>query len=257
MKLVKIFTNFWFGASIFAFRDLKTRYAGSILGAIWIILYPLSMAAITSIVFALAFQKTVENVPFFLYTLAGFSAWIFFVQTINSSTRSLVQNRDIIVNNNIPTEFILGGVALSRCVDLCITTIFLIISATFLDVISFSPWFFLKSILILLLITCTLSLISAASNVYFRDVQALVDIFLNIIFYATPIIYPLSAIPARYLWIFNLNPLTPVFSGFRASILPFSFNFSSLNLILVISFLSLLIVFIVYKRLEKNFSQFL
>lgn len=257
MKIYRSIVYFLFGAWIFAFRDLKTRYAGSFLGAIWIILYPLLMAAITSIVFALAFKKTVENVPFFLYTLAGFSAWVFFVQTINSSTRSLVQNRDIIVNNNIPTELILGGVVLSRCVDLCITTVFLIISSTALGVLSFNPLFFLKSMLILLLITCTLSFITAASNVYFRDVQALVDIILNIIFYATPIIYPLSAIPVRYLWVFNLNPLTSIFSGFRASILPFSFNFSSLNLILVISFLSLLIVFTVYKRLEKNFAQFL
>lgn len=257
MKYIKVLTNFWFGASIFAFRDLKTRYAGSFLGAIWIILYPLSMAAITSIVFALAFQKTVENIPFFLYTLAGFSAWVFFVQTITSSTRSLVQNRDIIVNNNVPTELILGGVVLSRCVDLCITTVFLIISATALNVLSFSPWFFLKSILILLTITCTLSLIAAAGNVYFRDIQALVDIFLNIIFYATPIIYPLNVIPAQYLWIFNLNPLTPIFSGFRASILPFSFNFSSFNFILIAFSLLLLMVFIIYKRFEKNFAQFL
>jgi len=257
MKFIKALSYFWFGAWTFAFRDIKTRYAGSILGAIWILLYPLSMAAITSIVFALAFQKTVENVPFFLYTLAGFSAWVFFVQTISSSARSLVQNRDIIVNNNIPTELILGGVVLSRCIDLCITTVFLIIVSQIFGVLIFSPWLFIESVLALLFITSIISMIVAAGNVYFRDVQALVDIFLNILFYATPIIYPLSSVPTRYLWIFNLNPLTPVFSGFRASILPVSSNFMSLNLILITSFLLILIFFVIYKFLEKKFAEFL
>lgn len=257
MKIYKSLSYFWFGARTFAFRDIKTRYAGSILGVIWILLYPLSMAAITSIVFALAFQKTIENVPFFLYTLAGFSIWVFFVQTISSSARSLVQNRDIIVNNNIPTELILGGVVLSRCIDLCITTVFLIIVSQIFGVLIFSPRLFIESVLALLLITSIISMIVAAGNVYFRDVQALVDIFLNILFYATPIIYPLSAVPKRYLWIFNLNPLTSIFSGFRKSIIPVAFDNSELILILIVSAILILIVFTVYKHLEKKFAQFL
>jgi len=257
MKIYKTLVYFWFGAQTFAFRDLKTRYAGSLLGVIWIILYPLSMATITSVVFALAFQKTVENVPFFLYTLAGFSAWIFFVQTITSSARSLVQNRDIIINNNMSTELILGGVVLSRCVDLTITTFFLIVVSRIVGTFSFNPLLFAESVLALLFVTCIISMIVSAGNVYFRDVQALIDIFLNILFYATPIIYPLSAVPGRYLWIFNLNPLTPIFSGFRASILPVSFDFLSLNWILITSFILMIIFFAVYKYLEKKFAEFL
>lgn len=257
MKLINKFYFFLHGIWIFAKRDLTTRYAGSVLGIIWIILYPLAMAVITSIVFAIAFQKTIEQVPFFLYTLAGFSAWVFFVQSVTSSTRSLVQNRDIIINNKIPTELILGGIILSRCIDLVITTTFLVLMSVFMGVLTFNPILFLISVLTLILATGIISFISAAGNVYFRDVQALVDIFLNIIFYATPIIYPLSVIPAHFLWIFKLNPLTPMFLGFRASILNVSYDSVLLTWAFAVFFVLFLGVVIIYKHLEKRFAQLL
>ena len=249
--------HFWHGVWTFALRDIKTRYAGSVLGIVWILLYPISMALITSVVFALAFKKTVEQIPYFLYTLAGFSAWIFFVQSVISATRSLVQNRDIVVNNNLRTEFILGGLILSRAVDFIITTIFLIIIAIIFRVFYFNLIIFIESVLVLLLITINISLITAAGNVYFRDLQVLIDIILNILFYATPIIYPLNAIPKKYLWIFCLNPLTSIFSGFRASIFHIPFSNLVLNCILLGLLILTYIIFIIYKKIEKNFAQFL
>lgn len=257
MKLMKPFVNTWFGLSIFAFRDLKTRYAGSYLGATWILVYPLSMALVSSVVFALVFKKTVNNVPFFIYTLSGFAAWVFFVQTISSSARSLIQNRDIIVNNKVNTEIIVGGVIVSRLVDLMITTTFLTVVSLVFGVLSFNPLVFAKSMTALLLATVAISLMVAAGNVYFRDVQALVDIFLNIIFYATPIIYPISVVPERYLWVFRLNPLIPIFSGFRGAIIQIPYDLRALDYALITLPILIFIAFKIYKRLERNFAQFL
>ncbi len=254
---MKPFVNTWFGLSIFAFRDLKTRYAGSYLGATWILVYPLSMALVSSVVFALVFKKTVNNVPFFIYTLSGFAAWVFFVQTISSSARSLIQNRDIIVNNKVNTEIIVGGVIVSRLVDLMITTTFLTVVSLVFGVLSFNPLVFAKSMTALLLATVAISLMVAAGNVYFRDVQALVDIFLNIIFYATPIIYPISVVPERYLWVFRLNPLIPIFSGFRGAIIQIPYDLRALDYALITLPILIFIAFKIYKRLERNFAQFL
>lgn len=254
---MKPFVNTWFGLSIFAFRDLKTRYAGSYLGATWILVYPLSMALVSSVVFALVFKKTVNNVPFFIYTLSGFAAWVFFVQTISSSARSLIQNRDIIVNNKVNTEIIVGGVIVSRLVDLMITTTFLTVVSLVFGVLSFNPLVFAKSMTALLLATIAISLMVAAGNVYFRDVQALVDIFLNIIFYATPIIYPISVVPERYLWVFRLNPLIPIFSGFRGAIIQIPYDLRALDYALISLPILIFIAFKIYKRLERNFAQFL
>lgn len=256
-RFSKNISYFWYGALTFAARDLKTRYAGSLLGIVWIILYPLSMAAITSVVFALAFQKNIENVPFFLFTLAGFSAWIFFSQTISASARALVHNRDIIVNNKMPTELILGGVVLSRCVDLGITSLFLTVAAGFTGVLSIQPLLLLQVLFILFLITIVVSMLVAASNVYFRDVQALSDIILNVLFYATPVVYPLNLIPEKYLWVFNLNPLTPVFMGFRSSFLPLAFDTDSLSYLLPGAIIATVPAFFIYKHLERKFAQYL
>lgn len=257
MKLMKPFVNAWFGLSIFASRDLKTRYAGSYLGATWILVYPLSMALVSSVVFALVFKKTVNNVPFFIYTLSGFAAWVFFVQTISSSARSLIQNRDIVVNNKVNTEIIVGGVIVSRLVDLMITTTFLTVVSLMFGVLSFNPLVFAKSMTALLLATVAVSLMVAAGNVYFRDVQTLVDIFLNILFYATPIIYPISVVPERYLWAFRLNPLIPIFSGFRGAIIPIPYDLRSLDYALITLPVLIFVAFKIYKRLERNFAQFL
>jgi len=244
-------------ALIFAKRDIKTRYAGSFLGTAWIVLYPMAMATITSLVFSIAFQKTIQEIPFFIYTLAGFACWIFFTQSISSSARSLVQNREIIINNKIDTELIIIGVLISRSLDLLVTTLFVVIASLTLHVFIFSLPTFILSILALILIVLILSLLVAAGNAYFRDVQALTDIFLNIVFYATPIVYPLVAIPEKYRGLLTLNPLTSIISGFRSALLPLPTNVNYLMIAVIVEILLLVFVYRLYKKLERKFAELL
>lgn len=257
MVKTKHIQQLWHGALTFAKRDLKTRYAGSILGISWIVIYPLSMALITSFVFAFAFKGNVDNIPFFLYTLTGFSVWIFFSQTVAASCRALIQNRDIIVNNKIPTEIILGGVVLSRIIDLFVITIFFSLVAIKLGFFVFNIFLFVESFFVLIAFTFALAMLVSAANVYFRDVQALTDIFLNLLFYATPIIYPIAIVPTDLLYIFNFNPLTSVVMSYRKSFLISNFEIYYLHWVFVTTFLIFPLAYLTYKSLERKFAQYL
>ena len=241
----------------FAARDIKTRYAGSFLGTTWIILYPLVMAIITSVVFSIVFKGYVDGVSFFLYSLSGFSFWIFFSQSITAASRSLVQNRDIIINNKISTELIVFGVIISRSLDLLVTLLFLIGAAIYLREFVFLPGAFVLSLGSLYLIVLSLSLLVAAGNVFFRDIQAITDILINILFYLTPIVYPLSVIPAQYRNLLSVNPLTVIVSSLRSSIIPVTNGNMNLIPFIFIEAVILILIYLIYKKLENKFAQVL
>ena len=241
----------------FARRDIKTRYAGSLLGTTWIVLYPLIMAIITSVVFSIVFKGYVDGVSFFLYSLSGFSFWIFFSQSITAASRCLIQNRDIIINNKISTELIVFGVIISRSLDLIVTTIFLVAAALYLHEFVFLPGYFILSVAALYLIVLALSLLVAAGNVFFRDIQAVTDILVNILFYLTPIVYPLSVIPSKFRSYLLINPLTQIVSSLRSSIIPVTTDHLNLIPLILIETLALILIYLLYKKLENKFAQVL
>lgn len=256
-EMKKKASNFLSAVMVFARRDIKTRYAGSVLGLSWIVIYPLVMAAMATGVFSIVFKDSVQNVPFFVYSLAGFSVWIFFSQAVISSARSLVQNREIIINNKIDTEVIVLGLILSRSLDLFVTTIFLTIAALSLGIFTFHPVNLLLAIIALFLFVIILSLFAAAGNVFFRDVQAITDIFINVIFYATPVVYPLAAIPDFIREFIILNPLSIIISAYRSSFLPLSDTGPKIIYLIVLELLSVLVVRRFYLKMEKRFAEYL
>lgn len=195
-------------------RDLKVRYRRSALGFLWTMLQPLLYMLVLHLVFSSIFRYEVDNYP--VYALAGLLFWNFFQQTIVSSMNSLRGNAQLLRKVAVPAEVFPLATVLSGVVNLLLATVplFLIMVVTghsFTPALLFLP----VSMVIAALFTLGAGLLLSPMAVFFGDVVELVGVLLQLLFFLTPVMYPLSIIPERLAWAVRFNPMRSVLEVFR------------------------------------------
>lgn len=193
---------------VFSIREIKSRYKASILGFLWIALYPLATSVILSLIFGIFIRIPTGKIPYFLFLLSGFLYWNFFQQGLILAKDSLVWNRDLIVKTAFPKSTLPLSYVISKIPDLLVNFTILLL---FYLYYGFAPnvTFFLIFIYILpvLLFSAGVAMVFSTLNAIFRDFGRIVDLFMMLAFYLTPIVYPDSLVPARFKNLLLLNPV--------------------------------------------------
>lgn len=198
--------------------DFKLRYQGSVLGYLWSLFRPLALFTILYIVFA-KFFRFGDAIPFFpAYLLLGIVLWTFFVEATNSGMHAIVDRRDLIRKVSIPKYTIIISTSFSALVNLVIN---LIVVGAFLVLTGASPQFKLFALMPLLLLELFILAIAASfllSTLYvkYRDIGYIWELALQVLFYATPIIYPLQLVPDNFIPLVFVNPLTQIIQDARS-----------------------------------------
>ena len=191
-----------------AIKQLKARYAGSILG-IWLaIVNPLLIMLAITFVFTIVFKIEIKN--FSLFALSGIFPWLFFSSALFEATSSILNQQSILRQFNLPREIIPLSSVLSSFLNFLIGWCFIYPLFLFFNLKII--WLFPLLILILLfnlLFVCGLSLTMSVLNVLFRDINELLGILLMFWFWITPIFYSMDMVPPRFRWLCNFNPMTP------------------------------------------------
>lgn len=193
-------------------RNLKIKYRRSILGIFWTLLSPLGMAAVYYLVFKVVLNIQVEHYPAFI--LSGVLPWAFFAQTTSEGMESVVGSWGLLSKVPIPGQLFPFVGAVTNFVTLIIS-LPIPIGAAILSGTPLGPSIVLLPfyMLLLFLFTYGFSLIAAIAFVYFRDLRHLLNIFLQIWFYGTPVLYAESMIEDKFPALLYLNPLGGIFSG--------------------------------------------
>jgi ABC-type polysaccharide/polyol phosphate export permease len=187
-------------------RDLTVRYKRSVLGVLWTMLNPLLMMLIFTLVFSVFFRFAIKH--FEVYFLSEYLPWIFFSQTTVNSMASMAWNGPLMKRVRIPKSIFAVATTLSGIANLAISCIplaiiMLIKGAPFSSAVVFLP----VSFLILGTFTLGVSLTLSSLSVYFADIKETYQAAVFGLMYLAPIIYPLSIVPEKYLWLVKLNPL--------------------------------------------------
>ncbi len=189
-------------------RDLTVRYKRSMIGFFWTMLNPLLTMLILTVVFSTIFRfEGIENYP--TYFLSAYLVFGFFAQTTNQSMASLGWNGALMKRVRVPKSIFAVSTTLSGLINLVLAYIplFLIMIATGAPICS--TMFFLPiSLLLIAMFTLGVSLVVSGLAVYFEDVQHMYQVVTLGLMYMTPIIYPISIIPFKWLWVIRANPLT-------------------------------------------------
>ena len=240
-------------------KEIKARYKNAILGFLWIFINPLVQMLVMGFVFSLIFRFGIKNYYLFLFT--GLLPWNFFSLALTKATSRIVWDRNLIKKSNFPREVIPLSMVLSHFFHFCISWLMLIAFLLFTR-----QWEFfnlssicnqLSAILLLLTFTCGLSLLTSSLDVFYRDINFIVQAIILVWFYVTPIIYPLQSIPSAYLPIFYLNPLSGIFTMLQQPFLdqpfPLPVLIAQISLIGIITVLGIY----VFKKQSRYFTDWL
>ena len=199
-----------------AAADFKLRYQGSILGYLWSLLKPLAIFVILYLVFV-RFLRFGEQVEFFsVYLLLGIVLWTFFLETTSHGLKVIVDQRDLIRRINFPRLLLLLAGSVNSLINLILN---LLIVAVFLRVVGADirlAALWLPLLLVqLYLLALAVSLFLSTLYVRFRDIGHIWEIIAQGLFYLTPILYPLTIVPAEAAKWLLVNPLAQIIQDLR------------------------------------------
>ncbi len=235
---------------------LKLRHVGSVLGMIWTLLNPAFYIATYYFVFTYFIKMGLDK--YHLFLIPGFLAWNFTLSALISASESIIQSKHLISKIAFPNE-ILVLVNITVCFfDFIVSIIIYLAVIFFTGALQFSNLvLYLPAVIALqILFTVGLGLLVATLSVYYRDVPKLVQLAGTIMFFFTPVFYPLTSVPAVYQWLLKLNPMTHII-GFYHKILYYNQGPDKTDvIIMIITFTSLcLLGFITFYNFKHKFAE--
>jgi len=199
-------------------RDVRVRYAGSSLGGLWAfgqpILWMLLYTSVFSVILRVPVERGFASFPEFL--LAGLLPWIAIQEGISRSASALTDNAAMVKKTVFPLETLVLSVVLSAAVNQVIAMGIFAIYVAAIGHLSL-PWLLMAApaLLIQLAMTFGIGCFVATATTFLRDVAHGISVLLTVVFYATPIVYPASLLPARYRWILAVNPVAHLADWYR------------------------------------------
>jgi len=215
-------------ARLVSYRDLfitmlqhriRVRYRQSALGYIWAVLQPVMMVAIYSVVFALLARVPTGNTPYVVFAFSALVPWLYFSNGLLLATNGLVSNASLVLKVYFPRELLPLSYIGAAFVDFCIGCAVLALAMAIYGVRPHATlvWIFpLMGVATIFLIGT--SLLCSAVEVKYRDVGLAMPFLIQLWLFATPVLYPLHAVPARLQPFYTLNPMVAVVDGFRSAL---------------------------------------
>lgn len=204
-------------------RDLRVRYAGSLLGFVWAFANPLWQLGLYSVVFSAILRMELvgegtRSFPAFLF--AGLLPWIAISESLSRGTATVVENAQLVKKHAFPSELLVTAVTLSSLVHAAIALLVFVLFRLFVASVT---WGELPALLLGVVFQIGLTLgvtwFLAAVYVYLRDVQHVLTFLLSALFYLTPMIYPVALVPERFRGAVESNPLSTIVAFYRAFLL--------------------------------------
>lgn len=234
---------------------LTARYKTTGLGFLWFLLTPLILMVALSIVFQQVIRLDIPDYP--LFALAGLIPWTYFQTGLGGATPSLVRSATLIKRVRLPRVLIplaeIAGASVHFVVALALFVGLAIVFGR-----APGAGLLLLPIVVAVNVVCLLGLamLLAALQVVYRDVEFLVSMGLRVLFYLTPIFYPLAFVPDEWRLIYLLNPLAGIVESYRAALLPgATFHLEPLAIAAASSVVCLVAGIVVFRRLEPRFDD--
>ena len=203
--------------------DFKLRYQGSVLGYLWALLRPLLMFAILYIVFA-KLLKIGGNIPHYpVYLLCGTTMWSFFTECTSQGIQAIVNRGDLLRKISFPKYIVVVSATLTAVINMLINLVVIIIFALVNGVTPTWSWLLIFIPLLgLYLLSLGIAFLLGSINVKYRDITSIWDVCIQALFYAVPIIYPISMVASSSVIaakIILLNPIAQAIQDIRFNLI--------------------------------------
>ncbi|MFT8368563.1 ABC transporter permease [Acetobacter papayae] len=238
-------------------KEIKVRYKNNFFGYLWSLANPLSFALVFYFAFNVVFKSGEKN--FVLFLISGLFAWQWIANYIIGSCNVFVSNGSIIKKSLFPRIVL----PLSLCMQdgfHYVMSIPVIAVASLYYGVPFGLTTLAGIVLISVaqfLLLFGIGLAMGTANLFFRDMEKLVGILLNILFYVTPVLYPMTKIPEQYVKFILLNPFAPLINAWHALYLEQRIDLYNVGLTYAYAVVSLIVGLVIYRRMVWRFAEVL
>ena len=236
---------------------LRVRYKQSVLGPSWALLQPTLLMLIYTVIFSRIARVPTDGVPYALFAYSALLPWTLFSTALTTATNSLVSHFTLVTKVYFPREILPLTYVIAALVDFLVASSVLGVLMIYYHVsLSAHALYAIPTIAVLTLFTIAVSLLLCAIQVRYRDIGVALPLLMQLWMFATPVVYPLALVPARYQALYSLNPMVGVVESFRRVILQASPpDFHALALSAIVAVTLLLVAFIYFKRVEATVAD--
>ena len=236
-------------------KEVRGKYKGSFLGVLWSFVNPLLMTLVYAIVFPFLLKSSQPHYTTFI--VIAIIPWTWFTYTIMSGTNTFLVNAGIIKKVYFPREILPISIVTSGLINYLISCIIIGIFLLFSG-IGFSIYILYLPLIVLIQYILQLGIIFITSSidVYIRDAEYIINFIVQMVFYATPVLYSIDMFPEKFRWILRLNPLATIIESYR-NIFYYKTNpdFKMLGITFIVSFIILIVGYAIFEKLKKGFAE--
>ena len=237
-------------------RDVKVRYKQTLMGVAWVVIQPLA----TMLIFTFVFQRIARldsgAIPYPLFAYSGLLLWAFFAGAVSAGTNSLISNTSLVTKVYFPRAFIPAAAVGAGLVDLAVGSVLMAGLAVYYGVnVTWALLLLPVFVALAAVLALAVGMLASALTVKYRDLRHALPFLLQFWMFASPVIYPSQAVPARWRWLLTLNPFAGVLEGFRASLAGLEFDWTLAAVPFFAAPLLLALAFYVFRKLEDTFAD--
>jgi ABC-type polysaccharide/polyol phosphate export permease len=202
-------------------RDVQAKYRGSVLGVAWTLANPVLLMGVYLLVFSVLWKTPFSTGHYALFLLVGLAAWIFFATSVQSASRSMLDNANLIRKTRFPRQLVPLSIVATHLISFVVMLVgLLVLNFALLPRVRATEWLAIPIALGVVALASGLALAIASLDVLFRDIEFLVAALLLPLFFLTPVLYPLSSpniskhhkVVEAIHW---ANPLSPAIEALR------------------------------------------
>lgn len=197
-------------------RDVKVRYKQTVVGVAWVVLQPLLSMGVFTIFFGRLAKLPSDGLPYPVFYFAALVPWTYFASALQNATNVVVENQRVITKVYFPRLILPLSSVVSGLVDFSIAFFVLVLMTLGFRFTPGAAMLWLPAFLLLAIATALgIGLWLSALNALYRDVRYVTPFLVQFWMLASPVAYPSSLVPARWRWLYGLNPMAGVIEGFR------------------------------------------
>jgi lipopolysaccharide transport system permease protein len=237
-------------------RDIKVRYKQTVIGAAWAILQPVCTMVIFSVFFGGFARIPSDGVAYPIFVYAGLLPWLFFANAVSQASASMVSQTHLLTKVYFPRLFLPAASIGVGLIDFALS---------FAVYIGLMLWYAHvpgPAILLIPFLVCLTAIAALATGVLlagltvaYRDFRIVVPFLVQVWFFVSPVVYPLTIVPQSWRWVLALNPLTGIISGFRAALLGQPPDWPAIVTAVVVSCATLAGGVLHFRRTERFFAD--
>ena len=197
-----------------------------------------------------------RGIPYPIFAFAGLLPWTFFSNAVTNSGNSLVGSSNLITKVYFPRMIIPGAAVAAGLVDFAIAFVILGVLVVYYGIaLTWSALMLPVLVLMTALLALGVGMWTSGLNVKYRDVRHALPFLIQLWFFATPIVYPTTIVPARWRWLMALNPMSGIIDGYRAAIFGTGFDLRGLAISAGVTLILLVYSAYAFRRMEKTFAD--